>query len=59
MKLHKELAEWWLLMSPHTEYEEEAAVYAKIIQRHHPEGEKAIEFGAGGSNPFYLKQHFG
>lgn len=59
MKLYKELAEWWPLMSPHTEYEEEAAIYAEIIQRHHPEVEKAIEFGAGGgSNAFYLKQHF-
>lgn len=59
MKLYKELAEWWPLMSPHTEYEEEAAIYAEIIQRHHPGVKKAVEFGSGGgSNAFYLKQHF-
>src|SRR5690606_10677843 len=59
MKLYKELAEWWPLMSPHTEYEEEAAIYAEIIQRHHPDVKKAVEFGSGGgSNAFYLKQHF-
>ncbi len=27
MKLYKELADWWPLMSPHTEYEEEAGLY--------------------------------
>lgn len=59
MKLYKELAEWWPLMSPHTEYEEEAAIYAEIIQRYHPGVKKAVEFGSGGgSNAFYLKQHF-
>lgn len=59
MKLYKELAAWWPLMSPHTEYEEEAEIYAEIIQRHHPGVRKAVEFGSGGgSNAFYLKQHF-
>ncbi len=59
MKLYKELADWWPLMSPHTEYEEEAALYVEIIHRHHPAVKKAVEFGSGGgSNAFYLKQHF-
>ena len=59
MKLYKELAEWWPLMSPHTEYEEEATIYAEIIQRHHPEVKEAVEFGSGGgSNAFYLKRYF-
>jgi hypothetical protein len=59
MKLYKELAEWWPLMSPHTEYEEEASLYLQIIQRYHPGVKSAIEFGSGGgSNAFYLKQHF-
>lgn len=59
MKLYKELADWWPLMSPHTEYEEEASLYLDIIRRHHPEVKKAVEFGSGGgSNAFYLKQHF-
>lgn len=59
MKLYKELAEWWPLMSPHTEYEEEAALYMEIIRRHHPAVKKAVEFGSGGgSNAFYLKREF-
>lgn len=59
MKLYKELSDWWPLMSPHTEYEEEASLYLDIIRRHHPGVRKAVEFGAGGgSNAFYLKQHF-
>lgn len=59
MKLYKELADWWPLMSPHTEYEEEAGLYLEIIRRHHPGVRKAVEFGSGGgSNAFYLKQHF-
>ncbi len=59
MKLYKELADWWPLMSPHTEYEEEAALYMDILRRHHPSIEKAVEFGSGGgSNAYYLKLHF-
>ncbi|RNF39718.1 class I SAM-dependent methyltransferase [Planococcus salinus] len=59
MKLYKELAEWWPLMSPHTEYEEEASIFLKIIHRYHPEVKKALEFGSGGgSNAFYFKQYF-
>lgn len=59
MKLYKELADWWPLMSPHTEYEEEAGLYLDIIRRHHPNVQTAVEFGSGGgSNAFYLKQAF-
>lgn len=59
MKLYKELAGWWPLMSPHTEYEEEAGLYLEIIRRHHPGVRKAVEFGSGGgSNAFYFKEHF-
>lgn len=59
MKLYKELAEWWPLMSPHTEYEEEAGLYLEIIRRHHPGVRTAVEFGSGGgSNAYYFKQHF-
>lgn len=59
MKLYKELAEWWPLMSPHTEYEEEAGLYLEIIRRYHPDVRQAVEFGSGGgSNAFYFKQHF-
>lgn len=59
MKLYKELAEWWPLLSPHTEYEEEASYYLEIIQRYHPDVKEAVEFGSGGgSNAFYLKRHF-
>lgn len=59
MKLYSELAEWWPLMSPHTEYEEEAGLYLEIIRRYHPNVKSAVEFGSGGgSNAYYLKQHF-
>ncbi|MBZ5199936.1 class I SAM-dependent methyltransferase [Planomicrobium chinense] len=59
MKLYKELAEWWPLMSPHTEYEEEAGLYLEIIRRYHPGVRTAVEFGSGGgSNAYYFKQHF-
>lgn len=59
MKLYKELAQWWPLLSPHTEYEEEANLFLKIVQRYHPTVKNALEFGSGGgSNAFYLKKHF-
>lgn len=59
MKLYSELAEWWPLLSPHTEYEEEAGLYLEIIRRYHPEVKSAVEFGSGGgSNAYYFKQHF-
>ena len=59
MKLYKELAEWWPLLSPHSEYEEEAGLFLEIIQRYHPAIHDALEFGSGGgSNAFYLKEHF-
>lgn len=59
MKLYKELAEWWPLMSPHTEYEEEAGLYLQIIRKFHPGVKHAVEFGSGGgSNAYYLKRQF-
>lgn len=59
MKLYRELANWWPLMSPHTEYEEEAHLFLKIIMQYHPNLHNAIEFGSGGgSNAFYLKKYF-
>ncbi|HSJ37703.1 MAG TPA: class I SAM-dependent methyltransferase [Planococcus sp. (in: firmicutes)] len=59
MKLYKELAEWWPLMSPHTEYKKEAALYLALIRRFHPAVKRAVEFGSGGgSNAYYLKRHF-
>lgn len=58
MKLYKELAEWWPLMSPHTEYEEEAGLFWGIIHRYHPAVRTGLEFGSGGgSNAYYLKRH--
>ncbi|WP_039862821.1 bifunctional 2-polyprenyl-6-hydroxyphenol methylase/3-demethylubiquinol 3-O-methyltransferase UbiG [Planococcus donghaensis] len=59
MKLYKELANWWPLMSPHTEYEEEAHLFLNIMRQYHPNIQDAIEFGSGGgSNAFYLKKFF-
>lgn len=59
MKLYQELATWWPLLSPHTEYEEEAHLFLKIIRQYHPAVKEALEFGSGGgSNAFYLKKYF-
>lgn len=59
MKLYNELSTWWPLLSPYTEYEEESALYLKIIQKYHQRIYTALEFGSGGgSNAFYMKDYF-
>ena len=60
MKLYDELAAWWPLLSPPSDYEEEAAFYAEHLLRtvDRPPG-SLLELGSGGgSNAFYLKSHF-
>jgi SAM-dependent methyltransferase len=60
-KLYSSLAEWWPLLSPHTDYEEEAEIYREHLR---PEVSKTgkltlLELGSGGGcNAFYLKRWF-
>ena len=58
--LYSNLAHWWPLLSPPSEYEEEAAVYAELFQSTaRPAPKTLLEIGSGGgSNAFHLKQHF-
>ena len=60
MKLYHELAKWWQLMSPASEYAEEAAFYTKTLSdaARHPV-ETILELGSGGgNNASHMKQHF-
>lgn len=51
MKLYSELAEWWPLLSPPSDYEEEAASYIAAIERLALRDiEEVLELGAGGGN---------
>ena len=59
-RLYTDLADWWTLLSPPYEYEEEAAFYLRLMQeasrrplRH------VLELGSGGgNNASHLKSHF-
>lgn len=60
-RLYKDLAEWWPLMSPPEEYEEEAAFYASLLLKDLAEGSEPtlLELGSGGgNNASFLKRHF-
>lgn len=59
-KLYDSLADWWPLLSAHTEYEEEAETYGKYLaDAGDPPSETLLELGSGGgSNAFYLKRNF-
>lgn len=60
MKLYDELAEWWPLLSPPTEYKEEAELFTEIIFEHVEGPPKTLlELGAGaGNNAAHMKRHF-
>ena len=59
-KLYSELAHWWPLLSPPSDYEEEANIFKSEIIRHstgHPK--TMLELGSGGgNNASFLKRHF-
>jgi SAM-dependent methyltransferase len=54
MRLYNELAGWWHLVSAPHEYEEEAAIYARLL-----EGSRdVLELGSGGgNNASHMKRH--
>ena len=60
LKLYNELAQWWPLLSPVSEYEDEAAFFKQIfLEATLPPLATLLELGSGGgSNAFYLKAQF-
>lgn len=60
LKLYTELAVWWPLLSPVSEYEDEAAFFLQILQEESGlSNASLLELGAGGgNNAFFLKSHF-
>ncbi len=60
MKMYDELARWWPLLSPPSEYDEEAADLLERLGRHSDSPRPALlELGSGGGSlAFHLKRHF-
>lgn len=60
MKLYDELAQWWPLMSPPSEYEEEAPGIARLLcPAPAPGRPRVLELGSGGGHlASHLKAHF-
>lgn len=57
--LYTYLADWWPLLSPPEEYQEEAGTYRDLILRQRPGTRTLLEIGSGGgSNASHLKAHF-
>jgi SAM-dependent methyltransferase len=59
-RLYTELADWWPLLSPPAEYEEEAAFYQKtLLEACHRPARTLLELGSGGgSNASHLTARF-
>lgn len=58
-RMYDELADWWPLLSPVDEYEEEAAVFRGVLLAHAPRPTAVLELGSGGGhNAFHLKKDF-
>lgn len=60
LKLYTGLATWWPLLSPVSEYADEAVFFWQILQEAGcPPNGSLLELGSGGgNNAFYLKSHF-
>ena len=59
-KLYNELAEWWPLLSPPDDYQEEADFFGKVLlESGLPSAPTLLELGSGGgNNAFHLKTLF-
>src|SRR5262245_66393890 len=59
-KLYHELAEWWPLLSPPSDYAEEAAFFLRTLSEICARDCRSVlELGSGGgNNAFYLKRRF-
>src|SRR5690606_22769356 len=56
---YSELARWWPLISPVSDYEAEAHEVMRWIDDRNPEARTMLELGSGGGhNAFYLKRRF-
>ncbi len=56
-KLYSELADWWQVFSPTSDYVDEAAFFHKLFK--HAVAKSILELGAGGGNvAWYLKKDF-
>ena len=59
MRFYEELAEWWPLISPAAEYEEEAAFSAEVLRSASIPVRDVLELGSGGGhNAVHLKASF-
>jgi SAM-dependent methyltransferase len=60
LKMYGELASWWPLLSPPAEYEEEAAIYARLLtEAARPPVRTLLELGSGGGHTAsHLKRRF-
>jgi SAM-dependent methyltransferase len=60
VKLYNELADWWPLVSAPEEYEEEAALYHRLLdEAMHPAPQTVLELGSGGgNNASYMKAFY-
>ncbi|MEZ5040746.1 MAG: class I SAM-dependent methyltransferase [Saprospiraceae bacterium] len=57
MKLYRELANWWHLLSAPEEYAEEAGLYWEVISKYKTNIKNTLELGSGGgNNAYHLKQ---
>lgn len=58
-RFYSDLARWWPLISPVTEYEAEAREFARLLRTAVRPVRSVLELGAGGGhNAFYLKRSF-
>lgn len=58
-QLYGDLAEWWPLISPPADYEEEAEFAASLLATASVPVNEVLELGSGGgNNASYLKRHF-
>jgi SAM-dependent methyltransferase len=58
-RFYGELASWWPLISPVTDYAEEAAFVRRLLEDHVPAVHDVLELGSGGGhNAFFLKEGF-
>lgn len=59
LKLYADLAKWWPLISPPSDYAEGAALDIRLLQSREPRPTTLLELGSGGgNNASHLKAHF-
>lgn len=60
MKLYDELADWWPIMAPPSEFRREASLFGRLIRESaRPRPRTLLDLGSGtGNNAFHLKRHF-